>query len=285
MLYSKNKINAKKVYSKYKLTGKGVRIVLLDTGVYPRDEVKRKIVLFKDYVNGMPFPYDDNGHGTHIAGILCADKKYNDFSGIAPDAQLIVLKVLDSRGNGKTADTINALKWIIDNYELYNIKLVNFSIGYTLNSNISEQERLLEYIEKIWDLGIIVVVAAGNNGPNSNTVTVPGISKKVITVGAMENAKFSGKGPTDACVIKPEILAPGVNIYSLRNESDGIARRNGTSMATPIVCGALALALEKNPKLTPAQLKLLLYQTVREIPEKRRECWGILDVDELIKNI
>lgn len=282
MIFSKNKVNAKQVYTKYGLSGKGVRIALLDTGVYPRNELVDKVIFFKDYVNGKSQMYDDNGHGTHIAGIVCGGKSENGMSGMAEQAELIVLKVLDKKGAGKTCDVLNALSWVLQNKERYNIRLLNFSIGYTINSQKSEQEKMLRSIEKLWDAGIGVVVAAGNNGPKRNSVTVPGVSEKVITVGAMGENNFSGIGPTDNCVVKPEILAPGTHIIGLKNAALGYSIRNGTSMATPIVCGALALALEMNKNLSVLDMKMSLYKSVRKIPDYNY-CWGILDVDRLVQ--
>lgn len=141
---------------------------------------------------------------------------------------------------------------------------------------------MLRSIEELWDAGIGVVVAAGNNGPKRNSVTVPGISEKVITVGAMGDNNFSGIGPTDNCVVKPEILAPGTHIIGLKNAPSGYSIRNGTSMATPIVCGALALAIEKNKNISVLDMKMSLYKSVRKIPDFN-QCWGILDVDRLVQ--
>lgn len=281
---SKRIINACKVYSEYKLTGESVRVAVLDTGIFPRKEFNNRIIYFKDFIKDREAIYDDNGHGTHVAGIIGAGYEAGEYSGLAPKAELIILKVLDEKGEGKTKDVLNALNWIIENYKRYNIKLVNFSIGFSSRAKKEEREKLLEKIEEIWDFGLTVVVASGNNGPKKCTVTTPGISKKVITVGALGEGNFSGKGPTESCVIKPEILAPGTNILSLRNAFTGLSKRNGTSMATPMVTGALALALEGRDEFEPIHLKMLLYETVREIAGKRNECWGLLDVDEIIRN-
>lgn len=296
MYYAKKQVRAKEVYTKG-LTGKGVRIAVLDTGMVPNHpDLKHRAVYFKDFVGDKVQLYDDNGHGTHIAGILCGSGALSNGtnSGMAKNAELIVLKVLDEKGNGNAADAIRALEWIKENYRIFRIRLLNFSVGFRIGNQKPEQRKILELIEELWDLGIMVVAAAGNNGPGKSTVTVPGISKKIVTVGAMgdarmvkycdEIAKFSGKGPTENCVMKPEVLAPGTQILSTGADGNGYIRKNGTSMATPIVCGAFALALEKNPTLTPEMLKLLLYQSVRPaIGEMKGKCWGILDVDALIR--
>ena len=203
--------------------------------------------------------------------------------GIATNAEIIMLKVLDKNGNGQTSDFINALKWIINNQEKYNIKLLNFSVGFIGRAKLYDRKRILELINKIWDNGITVVTAAGNNGPKKNSITVPGISRKVITVGAVHET-YSGCGPTDCCIVKPEILAPGSNIISLKNRHDEYISKSGTSMATPIVCGALALVLEKNNMLRPVDLKLALYNTVDK-KEDESNCWGSLNIEKLLNYV
>ena len=275
---AKQIVNAKTVYQKG-YTGKGIRIALLDTGVFSHRDLKCKIVYFKDYVNYKKLCYDDNGHGTHIAGIL---------SEMSPGVELIVFKILDKSGNGKTDNALLALNWIKNNYKEWNIRLINFSLGYLPNANISMQKQLIECLEELWDYGITVVTAAGNNGPGKNTITVPGVSRKVITVGACddmecERGRYAGRGPTDCCIVKPEILAPGTNIKSLSLVDGKYSFKSGTSMAVPIVCGALALVLEKKPSLKPVELKLLLYNSVSEKIKNLSPGWGILNVDNLIK--
>lgn len=266
-------------------TGKGITIVVLDTGVYSHIDLRNRILFFKDFINNRSNNYDDNGHGTHICGILSGQGYASNgkIKGIAKDAELIMLKVLDRGGNGSTAHFINALNWIIENKRKYDIRLLNFSVGFVKNANYREEAIILKLINKIWDQGIAVVSAAGNNGPNTNSITVPGVSPKIITVGAI-GENFSGKGPTDLCIVKPEIIAPGTNIISLCNRGSLYITKSGTSMATPIVCGALALALEKNRRLTPKDLKIALYKSVNNMNEDTT-CWGALDVKKLLENV
>ena len=166
---AKQAINAVKVY-KNGLSGKNVNIAILDTGVYGHELLNDKIVCFNDYVGGKTKIYDDNGHGTHVAGIICADR-----IGMAENARVAVFKVLDQFGMGKTGDSLRALEWIKRNHKKYDIKILNFSVGYLPDSKLTEKQKILDVIDELWDLGIVVVAAAGNYGPGPFSVTVPGI--------------------------------------------------------------------------------------------------------------
>ncbi|MBQ2705363.1 MAG: S8 family peptidase [Agathobacter sp.] len=287
----KQVVHAKEVYKKG-YSGKGIRIALLDTGVFQHENLEGNIIYFKDYINHRKECYDDNGHGTHIAGILCGHSSHNEkrFFGMAPNAELLVFKILDKNGSGSTDTAINALDWIKHNHRRYNIKLLNFSMGYLPNTNPKMQERLIERLESLWEEGVTIITAAGNNGPEENSISVPGISRKVITVGSSddiflenERLRYGGRGPTSCCIVKPEILAPGTDILSLSINPNGFSKKSGTSMSVPIVCGALALSLEKSPQLKPVEIKLLLYDTVDPVSSKNINAWGILNVDNLMK--
>lgn len=278
MKRAKEIVHAKTVYREG-YTGKGVKIALLDSGIFLHKDLKNKVIVFRDYVNYKEKPYDDNGHGTHVAGIL---------SEMAPQAELLVFKILDKNGSGTTEKALKALDWILANHQKFNIRLLNFSIGYATNANPNQQNLLLEKLEKLWDEGVTIVTAAGNNGPEENTITVPGVSRKLITVGSSDDIgigknAYGGRGPTSCCIVKPEILAPGTKIYSFSNVEGEYQYKSGTSMSVPIVCGALALALEKDPNLRPVELKLLLYDSASRKFKNLNASWGILDVDNLIK--
>ena len=202
---------------------------------------------------------------------------------------MIVLKVLDRNGNGNTKRVLEALDWVEKNKAIYQIRILNFSVGFLPGADDEDQKLILDKLERLWDDNVVVVAAAGNNGPREGTVTVPGISRKIITVGASDDTGqgrnmphgYSGRGPTGCCIVKPEITAPGTNILSLDHRGNYYVKKSGTSMATPVVCGALALALQKKPSLRPEELKLDLYLSARR-QEKSAAAWGILDVDNLI---
>ena len=292
----KQMVAADKVY-RHGYSGKNVTIAVLDSGIYAdHPDLSGRLVVFRDFVHQLTHAYDDNGHGTHICGILCGNGYCSQrrICGMATDAKIVSLKVLDHEGNGDSRTVIRALEWVRENRIRYQIRMLNFSVGFLPGARVEEQKELLQRIDELWDLGITVVAAAGNNGPKMRSVTVPGISRKIITVGALDdgqktahyNRGYSGRGPTGCCIVKPEILAPGSGIMSLKNQGMDYVAKSGTSMATPVVCGALALALEKNNTLAPADLKLLLYRTVKPVTEGiGQKSWGLLQVDPLIEQI
>lgn len=287
-------------------TGKGIGIAILDTGIAPNKDFlypKNRIVAFKDFINNKSRPYDDNGHGTHVAGIAGGNgiNSNGKYKGIATECNLIGVKVLNKEGKGNASDVLAGLQWIIDNKEKYNIKIANLSIG---TNNTSSNDPLVKAVEKIWDSGIIVTIAAGNDGPKKYTISSPAISKKVITIGASDDnitanvwgnnlINFSGRGPTLECVIKPDVIAPGVNIISclsnnISKQSNDIVDKNyfslsGTSMSTPIVSGAIALLLEKYKNLQPDDVKLMLKKCCKNLHlPKNQQGWGLIDVYKLL---
>lgn len=143
--------------------------------------------------------------------------------------------------------------------------------------------------------GLVVVVAAGNNGPAPLSVTTPGISRKVITVGCSDDhmevlvgknrmVDYSGRGPTMAAVCKPDLVAPGCSVASCASLRDKYTIKSGTSMSTPIVSGAIALLLEKYPDMTNRDVKLRLMETCRDMGlPKNQQGWGLLDVERLLR--
>lgn len=271
-------------------TGKGVRIAVLDTGVAKHPDLQKRVIYFGDFVNGMARPYDDYGHGTHVSGILAGEGVIDrEYRGIAPGAQLISLKVLDKNGNGRREQVIKGIQWVIHNSRRYQIRVMNISVGSVKEGN--EQDRkLIEIVEQAWDQGIIVVCAAGNLGPEHYTITAPGNSRKVITVGMAEEEHnwCSGRGPTFACVCKPDLVAPGNQISSCNAFFTGnrgyYCKKSGTSMATPMVSGAIALLLEKEPWLTNVEVKMRLRASARDLGmERNRQGWGIPDIPDLLK--
>lgn len=291
---AKQIINVESLYNQgYK--GEGISVAVIDTGIYPHMDFllpKNKIVCFKDFVNKKDFAYDDNGHGTFVAGMIGAggvvDKNYQ---GVAPNCNLISLKALDNNGETGAFTILQAMQWVFDNKDKYNIKVVCMSFGANpLQSN----DPLLKGAEKLWNNGIVVVAAAGNSGPESETIKSPGISTRIITVGALNDnrtendeyledlfavADFSSRGPAFN-YYKPDCLASGVNIKGLKNNKMMFTKMSGTSVATPIVAGVCALIVQKYPQITPNQVKYLLLNHCNPITrDHNNEGYGIINAD------
>lgn len=279
-------------------TGAGVGVAVLDTGVFPHWDLEGRIQAFQDMLHGSVSPYDDNGHGTHVAGVIGGDGRMSggQYRGIAPGCRLSVVKVLDARGNGELVHMFQGLSWILENYRRLRIRIVNISVG-TRTGGEEEESPLVRQVNRLWDAGLVVVAAAGNNGPGEGTVTAPGISRKVITVGSSDDSQmpaksgrpwgYSGRGPTSQCVMKPEVTAPGSSILACsvcpNHRPPFYTRKSGTSMSTPIVSGAIALLLEKYPWMTNVDVKLALRESCRRTgAPATKEGWGLLDIRRLL---
>ena len=264
--------------------GQGIGIAILDTGIYPHQDFNH-IVYFQDFVSYQSSLYDDNGHGTHVAGIVASSK-----IGVAPEVNLIILKVLNRAGEGKNAGVLQALDWIIKHKTIYNIRIANISIG-SASKNTEQNRNLINAVNRVWDAGVIVTSAAGNQGPKNRSITTPGSSYKVITIGSCDDninpsgkLNYSGRGPTAACIQKPDVVAPGSKILSCLNSRTGYIEKSGTSMATPFVSGVIALLLSKEPYLTPKQVKLRIYQTSLDLgKEANQQGWGLINPRGLLK--
>lgn len=277
------------------LYGQGIAIAVIDTGIYPHIDFlipKNKIIYFKDFVKNKKYCYDDNGHGTFVSGVIAGggflNKKY---TGIAPKSNIISLKALDENGETGAFTILEAMQWVYDNKDKYNIKVVCMSFGSNPNSF---NDPLIKGAEKLWNSGIVVVAAAGNSGPNLETIKSPGISNKIITVGALndkrtneeefcrenfEIAEFSSRGPAFN-YYKPDCIASGVNINGLKNDETFFTKMSGTSVATPIVAGVCALIVQKLPKIKPDQLKYILLNNCEALTKNRNfEGYGIIKVN------
>lgn len=278
------------------ITGKGINIAVIDTGVLSgHRDLRNNIIGFKDTIFHKENPYDDNSHGTHVAGIIAGTGEVSGgyYRGMAPDAGLLVIKALNSNGKGKAGSVIEAIDFVIKNKSRYGIDIVNISVG-TLSGESSKKEelenlKLLNGVEELWDRGMVVVVAAGNNGPGNGTITIPGISRKVITVGVSDDYKginrgrnekiinYSGRGPAN-CIMKPEIVAPGSGIISCSNRQNSYTQKSGTSMATPVVTGSVALLMSKNPGITNKEVKMKLKENAIDLHySKHHQGWGMVN--------
>lgn len=277
------------------LCGEGVTIAIIDTGICEHLDFcsfENRIVAFKDFVSGKEYPYDDNGHGTFVAGVMCGNgflsgKKYQ---GVAPNSKIVMCKALDKNGETGATTILEAMQWIYDNRKTYDIKVVCMSFG---SQPLQSGDPLMLGAEALWNAGVVVVAAAGNSGPNYGTVKSPGISPKIITVGALDDcrnvdadinqqhfkmADFSSRGPAFN-FYKPDCVACGVDIVSSSNsKQDFYSKMSGTSVATPIVAGSCALLLSKNPNLSPIQVKSRVLKSCKKIVNDRNaEGFGLLD--------
>ncbi|MDT4368335.1 S8 family peptidase [Blautia faecis] len=271
-------------------TGKGIGVCILDTGIYEHIDFTGRIWAFYDFLAFKRRPYDDNGHGTHVAGLVAGDgtASMGKYRGAAPGCGIISLKVLDRYGTGSQDDVLRALRWIRENRQQYRIRVVNISVGTTCNSK-RNHARLLESVEQLWDEGVVVVTAAGNQGPRPGSITAPGSSKKVITVGSSDllegRSAISGRGPTAECVCKPDIVAPGNKIMScVPGKPYFYGVKSGTSMSTPLVTGAIACALEKNPALTNTDIKTMLMNSAEDMGlPQNLQGWGKFNRRKFLK--
>lgn len=230
------------VYVNTPTIGKGVTVAIIDSGVAPHPDLENKIVASVDFISGKTTPYDDMGHGTHVAGIVAGTGKLSNgkYRGVAPGANIAALKVLGASQDISIADVadniISALDWCIQNKNKFNIKAVNISLGLPIKGitkNRGEENALLydpfiDAVNRTVDAGLAVVVSAGNDGNegDGSIDNEPCMHPRVITVGALDDkntlsaeddelAPFSSQGPTPLGLVKPDVIAPGAKIMSL----------------------------------------------------------------------
>ncbi|MCK5149759.1 S8 family serine peptidase [Candidatus Pacearchaeota archaeon] len=290
------------VSGKICLTGKGVTIGIIDTGVdYTHEDlggcfgVDCKVVGGYDFVNWDDDPMDDHGHGTHCAGIASGN---GVLKGVAPDSEVYAYKVLDAGGSGSFAGVIAGIeKSVLDG-----VDIISLSLGGPGNPD----DPMSQAIDNVVDAGVVAVIAAGNSGPGEQTIGSPGTARKAITIGASDKsdliASFSSRGPViwededgnEKAIIKPDVIAPGVSICAAQYDSAWDDRKcldeehiaiSGTSMATPHVAGAVALLKQKNPDWSPDEIKMALRNTAVDIGEDvNTQGYGRMDVLEGIES-
>jgi subtilisin family serine protease len=242
------KINAPQVWGTGN-KGTGIKVAIVDTGI-DTTHPDLKVVGGATFVAGTSSYNDDNGHGTHCAGIVAALNNELGVVGVAPEAALYAVKVLDRSGSGYVSDVISGIDWCITN----NMQVVSMSFGSTSDSTSLHAE-----CDKAYNANIVLVAAAGNNGPGSNTLTYPAKYSSVIAIGATDSsdvvASWSSRGP------ELSVSAPGVNIYS--TYKGGVyATMSGTSMACPHVAGTVALILAIH---TPTEVRNILQTTAVDL--------------------
>jgi len=288
--------------------GAGIGVAVIDSGVTAwHDDLAdlaapttQRVDRFVNFVSGQTEPYDDYGHGTHVAGIIAGNGADSNGArtGIAPRARLVVLKVLDHKGRGRISDVIAAIDYAVAHKSEFNIRVINMSIGAGVYESYNT-DLLTLAAQRAVEAGIVVVAAAGNHGRDDDgvvqdgAISAPGNAPWVITVGASSHmgttsraddtmAVFSSRGPTAYdFAAKPDLVAPGVGIYSLSSPGSTLYDRwedylipgaagapdmpymslSGTSQASPVVAGTVALMLQANPSLTPNAVKAILQYT------------------------
>ncbi len=266
-------------------TGSGRKVVVLDTGYnYLHPELSSSYLGGKDFVNNDNDPMDDQGHGSHVAGIITADGVDPSALGVAPDAGVIAGKVLDNNGSGYFSDVVLAIYWAVngpdDVYgtpDDFGADAVSLSLGtgapYTYRGFCDGVlPDLTNAIKYATQKNVTVVVAAGNSG--SSGVSIPGCISYSTTVGAVSStdrvASFSGRGNA------LDISAPGVNIYSSILGS-AYATWSGTSMATPMITGVIALVKNVHPAYTHSQVENKLFSTAKDLGRSGKDKyygWG-----------
>ena len=324
-----NGINTPNLYS---YTGAGVTVAFIDSGItsYPHpDLADGRVLAFVDFVNARTTKYDDNGHGTHVAGIVGGTGKLSakKYAGLAPGASLVSLKVLNQDGEGTVGNILKALDWVYKYGKAYGVRVVNLSVGAAVTESYYTDPLTLA-TKTLVDGGITVVAAAGNRGLNAagqpqwGGIAAPGNAPWVVTVCAFSTrgsynvaddavATFSSSGPTAVDFsAKPDLCAPGVGVVSITAPGSTLFQAGlittpswlipgtvasafpylpyesltGTSMATPVVSGAIALMLQANPNLTPNLIKAILEFTAISKPgvSPLRQGAGFLNVSHAV---
>ncbi|WP_350343468.1 S8 family peptidase [Proteinivorax tanatarense] len=287
------------------LTGKDVVIAVLDTGIYHHPDLKGRIIAFKDIIKGKKEPYDDNGHGTHVAGAVASNgsKSNGKFTAPAPSSNLVGVKVLNKVGGGSLSGVLEGIQWCIENKRRLGINIMNLSLGSEAILPHYE-DPVCVAVEKAWDAGIVVCAAAGNSGPNSKTIGSPAIHPKIITVGALDGnnsqvASYSSRGPTIDGTSKPDVIAPGTvishrspnSVIDKQNKSDRVKdwylTLSGTSMATPICSGLVAQIVQYDPSLTPDEIKEIIVASATTVKkeDKNSQGSGIINAVKLKENL
>ncbi len=303
MYRARTQVGYTKEWERY-FDGSGVTAAILDTGIFRHPDFGGRIIAFQDFVEGRKSPYDDAGHGTHVAGCLAGDGRLGAgrYKGMAAGCSLVVGKILNSSGDGQVERMIEGIEWILEVRQKYHIGVLNLSIGAGKIRDGQKERLLLKRIEEAWDQGILVVAAAGNKGPGPMTVSAIGSLEKVITVGCNEGGYFgsrkdlceaySGRGADTSVVSKPDLVAPGTDIIACSSAyRSGIwgwqhayEKRSGTSMATPIVAGAAVLARQRYPHFCNEQIKGLMLRTATDLREPRaKQGWGMVHVGRILR--
>jgi serine protease AprX len=275
------------------VSGAGIKGCIVDTGVDQNHEQLTNVAAFFDAINGATAAYDDQGHGTHVASIAFGDgdggSGADKYRGVASGVAIYAAKVLDRAGSGLESQVIDGIEWCVTQ----GVHIISMSLGSAAPSDGSDA--LSQAADAAVGRGVVVVVAAGNSGDEPGTVGSPGAAAQAITVAACAEhsapagspnhsdgiylTPFSSRGPAGGR-IKPDVCAPGHAITAAKAGTvNGYVTYSGTSMATPFVAGAIALALQAQPispqPMSPAQVRQKLESTAQDRgPAGKDNDWG-----------
>lgn len=239
------------------LDGRGVTLCVMDTGVSPHIDLsvpKNRIIGAMDFVNGEKYAYDDNGHGTFVAGVACGNGilSARGIKGVAPMANVLSVKVIEKSGESGTFKILDGMQWLFDNFRQHGVRVVCMSFGA---EPLEYADPLKIGAEMLARSGLIVVAASGNSG--ANALKSPAISNEVIAVGAVDNedniANFSSRGSYNG-IKRPDVYALGTNVKGLQS-GGAYSHMSGTSVAAPYVAGACCLLCQKYARISPFQAK------------------------------
>ncbi|MGH2757855.1 MAG: S8 family peptidase [Actinomycetota bacterium] len=292
------------------ITGKGVTVALIDTGVYAaHPDLSGRVIHCEDFSHEAGTEAhcaDTFGHGTFMAGLIAGNgaSSGGTYMGSAPEANIVSVKLAGFDGSTDVSNVLAGIQWVVAHKSLYGIKVLNLSLG--TDSTQSTSTSPLNYaVQRAWKSGITVIVSSGNSGDASGTVLKPADDPLVVTVGSSNDEEtlaigddrvpvFSSRGPTRSNnLAKPDLVAPGVRTVSLRSPGSAIDqqfgasatvdgdyfRGTGTSMSTAVVTGIAAQILQANPTLVPDQVKYRLTATSRGIADTGRYAVGAGIVD------
>jgi serine protease AprX len=289
-------------------TGSGVTVAVLDTGVSQVPDLGDRVLARVDLTPDQD-GFDRYGHGTHMAGIIAGNGSASagEWKGVAPEANLVSVKVAGADGSTDVSVVIAGLQWVLENKSQYGIRVLNLAFG--TDSRQSYRLDPLNYaVEQVWFGGVFVVASAGNRGPAGSTINKPGDDPFVLTVGAADLkgtadrgddvvAAFSSWGPTPDGFVKPDVVAPGITIVASRAVGSTIDQQNpdarvgdwyfkgtGTSQATAIVSGVAALMFQAVPTLTPDEAKTAILRAAMKTSTYRSGGGaGLIDASSAIQ--
>lgn len=294
---------------RYKLTGKGIGVGIIDSGVFPHPDLVNpynKIKVFIDLINGYKYPYDDNGHGTFISGIIAGNGYQSKglYRGIAENSSLCCIKAFNALGRGYLSDILFSIETLLNNSEEYNLKVICLPFEL-LDFNHFAVTAFSKLFDEAVKKNIVVVVPSGNNGGSQDSLTGIALLPNCITVGGLDTTgsivpyKYSSTGPCGK-KSKPDLSAACVNVCSLGSVTDYISERNGikiypkplekqyitytgTSCAAAFISGICALLFENNPNLSFGDILGLLRVSCTMLDMAREvQGSGVVDLHKIL---